>query len=178
MARSSVDVATDIERHPGTSSRELSQRLGVSDRTVRNYIARANEALDGAARIVHERGAGYTLEINDEARYRNWVLGASTPRAVDVPETPNDRVRYLLNDLLMRADWITLDELSRVLYVSRSALSRDLKCVERILSDFDMELEKRPHYGMRIVGNEVQRRICLAHLAMDDVESNSGGGSC
>lgn len=76
-------------------------------------------------------------------------------------------MNYLLNDLLMRNDWIKLQELSQALFVSKSALSGDLKKVEERLRPYDLVLEKRSHYGIRVTGGEMSRRLCLANAAID-----------
>lgn len=42
-------------------------------------------------------------------------------------QTPKARLMLLLNDLLMRNDWVKLDDLSRFMFVSRGTVSNDLK---------------------------------------------------
>lgn len=55
-----------------------------------------------------------------------------------------------------------------MLYVSRASISADLKRVEEVLSGYDLTLEKRPHHGIRVTGSEIDRRLCLASLVVDD----------
>lgn len=162
----SVDIVSYVERHPGIAPDALADHFQVKDRTLRLYVQRANASLDGAARIERRRG-GYELVVSDEEALAAWRSShGTTPDAV--PSTPRERVRYLLNDLLSRADWITLDELSSALYVSRASISSDLKRVEEILADYDLSLEKRPHHGIRVSGTEMDRRLCLASLVVND----------
>ena len=127
----------------------------------------ADESLAGVARVERRPHDGYQLVVEDEKGYAAWVR-SQAPAPDAVPSTPRARVRYLLNDLLLRADWITLDELASVLYVSRASVSSDLKRVEEILADYDLTLEKRPHHGIRVSGSEMDRRLCLASLVVDD----------
>ena len=163
-----------IAKHPDCSQGELAQAFSVSQRTVRNRVARANEELAGAANIDHERGGGYRLEILDQER-----LDALTEALHDdpslMPSTPRERVTYLLNDLLSRNDWVTLDNLSGVLYASRSVLSGDLKQVERKLNEFGLVLAKRPHYGIRVEGTEMDRRLCLASVLLESEPIRADG---
>ena len=86
-----------------------------------------------------------------------------------LPVTRKGRVSYLLSDLLSRADWVTLDELAGILYVSTRTLTDDLRLVEEKLKEFDLSLERRPHYGMRVAGPELNRRLCAANLAVAPV---------
>lgn len=93
----------------------------------------------------------------------------SSPSLVHgVPATRAERVVYLLNDLLMRNDWVFADDLADACACSRSTLSLDLRDVERILNRYDLVLERRPRYGMRVSGLELNRRLCLAASAMGD----------
>lgn len=91
-----------------------------------------------------------------------------------MPQTPAERVEHVLVDLVTRDDWITLDDLAARLYVSRSAVSNDLKEVEQRIARFGLAIEKRPHYGMRVQGPEMARRVCLANSILGSyARSNS-----
>ena len=104
--------------------------------------------------------------MQDESRFTAWLDSRSAHDEAAVPSTQEERTLYLLNDLLERTDWITLEDLSQVLFVSKSQLSRCVRQVEETLSRFDLVLEKRPRYGMRVTGSELNRRMCLASLAV------------
>lgn len=164
--------AAYIEAVPGITPQQVADHLGVSVRTVRTYVNRANDVMKQFARIDLNRGMGYRLVVTDEQRYRAWV-GGDADQNGDMPQTPQQRVNYLLNDLLMRTDWITLGDLSKILFVSRSMISTDLKDVEKRLQTFGLELEKRPHYGIRVEGPEMARRLCLANVIMDTLDHAS-----
>lgn len=121
-------------------------------------------------------GGGFSLDVYDEGALDSWLQGPREMRAADIPQTPEARVDYLLNDLLVRNEWITLDDLAQILYVSRSAVSSDIKVVEQRLKHFGLSLEKRPHYGMRVAGPEIARRVCLANAIMRCY--SAGGKEC
>lgn len=159
-------VVEFVRAHEGITPEHAARQLNVSTRTLRKYIARANDALEGAASITLPRGEGYRFIVQDAKAFESWNAknGLSVGPAC---KTSEERVNYLLNDLLMRGDWIKLQELSNVLYVSKSALSGDLKKVEERLRSYDLVLEKRSHYGIRVVGSEMSRRLCLARAAIE-----------
>ena len=71
---------------------------------------------------------------------------------------PVDREAYLLNDLLTRESWVTIDKLSERLRVSRAAVSKDLCAVEERSVRYGLTLERVPRYGLRISGDELVRR--------------------
>ena len=157
-----------LAEHPAASVDALTAHLDVRERTLFSYIKHANGELDPAAQIVYERdgesGAGYYLVVEDEQAYRHLLLAGEVESAV--PQTRDERVSYLINDLLSRSGYITLDELSGMLYVSRTTLSADMRLVEQALDRFGLTLEKRPHYGLRVTGPEMARRLCLADVAI------------
>lgn len=157
----------------GTTPQQAAEHFDVSVRTMRKYVSKANAAIGNFAHVDLERGRGYMVHIKDRSRFEAWEDSQDACFCHELPQTPEQRANYLLNDLLMRSDWITLDDLSGVLCVSRSALSNDVKCVERTLDRFGLCLEKRPHYGIRIAGPEMARRVCLANVIMDGY-SNGG----
>lgn len=58
-----------------------------------------------------------------------------------IPDTRDGRVSFLLNDLLMRSQWVTIEEYADLLYVSARTLSNDMRLVEQKLAQFDLMLE-------------------------------------
>ena len=163
-----------VERQAGASLLEVASMLGVSERTARQYVHRANESLGGCARIRMRRGKGYELEIFDDDALQEWKESVRPASQENLPSTPDERVEYLLQDLLTRDDWITIDALSGILFVSRSSISNDLRVVEDRLAPFDLMLEKRPRYGIKVSGSEINRRICLASCAISAVKRFDG----
>lgn len=160
-----------VSANPHISSADLSSAFDISERTLRTYVRRINEELDGIARVHRHRGGGYSLLVDDVEAWESWLEANRRDGVRATPSTPAERVSYLVNDLVMRRSWITLDDLSEMLYVSKSALSNDLHEVERKLAQFNLVLEKRPRYGLRVSGTEMSRRLCLAAGAM---EANEG----
>lgn len=162
-----------IEAHPDIDPSSLASCFAVSDRSVRTYVRKTNEALGGCARIEKRRGGGYSLRVINAPTFA--ALRARDANAEDaVPTTPDARVEYLLNDLLSRADWITVDDLASILFVSRNVITTDLKQVAATLRRFDLDLEKRPHYGIRVTGPEMSRRLCLADLTLNGIVGKGG----
>lgn len=141
------------------SPAELAERLEVSIRTVRTYVGRVNRLLSNAGRIEMRSSSVYKLEDADKEHLSALLDSKNSP------SIQSERVSYLMNDLLYRNDWITIDDLASILFVSHVTVSEDLKLVERQLARFDLRLERRPRYGIRVNGEELKRRLCLATLA-------------
>ena len=154
------------EKGAGARPQDLAASFGVSDRSVRTYVRQANEELFGVASIEKRRGGAYELQVTDGAAFETWVAVESRRLADGAPATPEARVAYLVNDLLNRSGWVTLDDLSAVLFVSRTAITADLRHVEAQLARFGLALERRPHYGIRVTGSEMGRRLALANAVL------------
>lgn len=156
-------IISTLQEHPFVTSSELQKRLDVSERSIRSYIARLNEELAGCATIEITRGAGYSLQVNDSQELLALV---DAPADESIPQSPDERMRFLVHDLLYRIDWVTIEMLSSNMYVSRFTISDDLKAVERFIEPYGLSLERRARRGVRVVGSEFARRLCLADLAL------------
>lgn len=174
MSQKDIQIVEIVQNAPGITATEIAECLNVCDRTVRTYIKHANDCLCGIAKIGCASRCGYELTIHDDVAFSQWLNGAEDMgRRI---ETPEDRIAFLLNDLLDRTGWVTVDELSGLLYVSRPTVSADLKRVEKHLERFDMYLERKPCYGVRVCGDEMKRRICLADNVVNSlIRSHSEG---
>ncbi len=174
MTAQDTSIVEYVLEHPGVSPAALAERFGVSQRTMRGYIRRANNSMGSAAHISFKRSSnGYVCEVVDQQALDSW-LERSHVLTRDDPATSTDRrAVYLLNDLLLRSDWITLDSLAEILFVSRACISNDLKRIEPILARYNLLLEKRPRYGIRIRGSEMGRRLCLADVTVRRMTSTT-----
>jgi len=166
-----------IDARGSVPSSRLAKEFGVSERTIRSYVNRANMTMGDAAHVSAKRGHGYELVISNQKLFDRLMHANGASRENVMPQTPKGRELYLLNDLLNRSDWITLDALSDVLYVSHKTISGDIKYVEEVLGRFDLSLARRPHYGIRVVGREVDRRLCLASLVINGENGISQTGA-
>ncbi|MEE0476224.1 MAG: BglG family transcription antiterminator [Collinsella stercoris] len=158
-----------ILKHEGIAPADLSAYLGTKERAMRDRIRHANDAMKGSALIAYSRAqGGYVVKVSDEDAFKAWLEGTAPRDPFDrLPSTPEERADYLLQDLLSRSDWITLEDLASLLFVSRSTISSDLRNIEQVLERFHLTIEKRPRYGIRVAGDELNRRICLASIAVD-----------
>lgn len=160
-----------IESHPALPVAEVARFYEVTERAVRTYVQLACEELSGFARVVPEND-GYVLRIEDPAAYAAWRRSVGGVLWNGVPSTPQGRVSFLVNDLLCRTDWVTLDSLARALFCSRRTVVNALDGVASYVEMFGLVLERRPHRGIRINGSEGKRRICLANIMLDRMASD------
>jgi len=153
-----------VRMHPGANTQEMATHFGVSERTVRNWLRAANGALGPSARVVSDGGT-YTLQVSDDRAYTRLVRGGVGAWDLsNALSSAEQRTDYLLYYLLSQSDWVTLDDLAEMLYVTRRTISTELREVEERLVQSGLALERRPHYGIRVNGDETARRQCLVRL--------------
>ena len=161
-----ADAVRYLAEHPGVTPSGAAEALGISVRTLRSHVKQANDDLAGVVSIDLVRNRGYSVEIQDRSAFDAYLTDEEELQRDGIPQAREERVAYLLNDLLSRSTWITLDELSEMLFASRSVITGDLKQVERTLEAYGLSLARRPHYGVRVEGSELARRLCLAASMM------------
>ncbi|MBJ3814134.1 BglG family transcription antiterminator [Shimwellia pseudoproteus] len=142
---------------------ELALRLAVSTRTVRADISALNTLLlHHGVQLVLNRGAGYQLRVDDAGRYA--ALQAEQPRPLRIPRTSAERVHYLLVRFLTSAFSLKLETLAEEWFVSRATLQSDMAEVREWLTRYNLTIETRPRYGMKLFGSEMSIRACLTDL--------------
>ena len=145
---------------------ELAEKLGVSNKTVRNTIKELEKELEGTNAFVRVKyGSGYTLECGEGENLEELrkKLFPAEPAAY-CPDTPDERICYLAEYLFFTENYVKLDTLSELMFVSKRVLSDDLKKVEKILGRHHLTIERKPGYGIRVEGDEFDKRLCIAEL--------------
>jgi transcriptional antiterminator len=142
---------------------ELAKRFSVSSRTIRTDIITLNEILaEYGAKVTYERNIGYRLVIDDQE------LFASLPQAArqvkPIPRTTKERVKGLLLRFLTSSAPIKLDHVADEWFVSRGTLQQDMIEVKESLQKYQLTLDKRPHYGMKVLGSESMIRNCITDI--------------
>ena len=70
--------------------------------------------------------------------------------------------------MLAHDEYIKIEDLADLLYLSPGSISQDLKMVREILNKYNLEIIQKPKYGIKIKGNEKDRRLCISHLYQRD----------
>ena len=70
MKNAELDIY--IRDHRGVTPAELSAHLGVSERTIRTYVRRLNDAMRPFAQVSLKYG-GYSLACEDRRAFAEWL---------------------------------------------------------------------------------------------------------
>ncbi|MCH1941957.1 BglG family transcription antiterminator [Holdemania massiliensis] len=141
----------------------IALEIGVSSRTVQNLVKEINQESEKyGAEIVSRKGRGYLLHILNKAVYLNCFSSKDD----SFPTIPLERINFMIWKLI-QSEYVKLTELSESLFVSYATLTNDIKDVEVRLNSYNLNLERKPYYGIRIIGSEFDKRICLADTAKE-----------
>ena len=141
---------------------ELASQMGVSTRMLRNYLHMIEQFLDQAQLPPLETFPTGEITFSGTRRQASAIRQAMfTVGFYSYKLSNEERVQFILLELLRRTEAITLTELSSMLYVSRGTLLKDLELVEEALGDMGLALSPSKARGYRLDAGEEQRRDCL-----------------
>ena len=151
------------------TAEELSKKLNVSTKTVRTEIKNLNSLLiKSGAEIVSKSGHGYILKINNKELFSKFDF----PNKKNIiPDTSKSRIQYIIEYLINIKEYVKVEDLSKILFTSPKTLAKDIKEAEKILNSYNIKLERKPYYGIKLKGEEFDIRLCIA----DYVEKKTNG---
>lgn len=157
------------------TSEHLALTCGVSSKSIRRYLADLKDQCEQhGATIIMKPGLGNLIRIDDEKKLHTFLEKERSSQKI--PNSPEERLDYLLNLLLYNSDYVKVSDIADDLFISTSRLSIDLKNLRSLLDNYHLKIVNKPNYGIKIQGNERDRRICMAEYYMkkrnDDTTSN------
>ncbi|MDT2191522.1 HTH domain-containing protein [Paenibacillus larvae] len=83
-----------------------------------------------------------------------------------------ERNTQILLILLNRSDYVTANELAEWLGTSRNTILRDLLKGERMLQQWNLDLERKQYKGFKVKGPELYKRLLLEYLAQNLLDAS------
>ena len=179
ISRQTIRIYRVLSKTEYRTANDLAKELGVSSKTVRNQIKSLNKLLhDHGGRVEAKHAVGYRLTVHNAAKLKELekLMQNYAYQRSAIPNSSRERIQYLLEYLLNTDRYVKLDDLSDQLYISTRTLSENLKKVERMLDEYDLRLQRKPGYGIRIEGAEFDRRLCIAQYTARRIEMLEGTG--
>lgn len=150
-----------LDRDTYISNQALSKKYNCSQRTIRSEIEVIKQILSTyGLEISTKKNMGYLIISNDKID-REVIKNDYLEEKCVVPETPDERTYYILKRLLMNEQYITISELADELYISKPSITHCLKRVKEILDQYQLFVENKPHYGLKVQGQEENLRRCI-----------------
>jgi len=138
------------------TNKQLSELVGVTERSVRSYVAKVNESFNGEKLIVSTE-KGYKI---DKSKYDSKNINSNDSDS-------DDEILFRIALLLINSTGYTqidiiADQLS---YSSESIRSKIQKLFLKIKQfDIGLSFESKIFTGVRLVGNEESKRLILEEL--------------
>ncbi len=77
-----------------------------------------------------------------------------------------ERLRHIILTLLIEKKFITVNDLAKYLMVSKNTITRDIDTVQRMLEVWDIYIDKKAHWGMRLITSEPKRRQAIEYFIL------------
>lgn len=149
------EILDVLASHPYVPTEMLAKILGVSARTIRNDLSLLKDN-DSGFYIKKNKQLGYQLVIDDTEKYQHFIASLQ-----QVPiENQEFRLESMLVSLLIRTDYVTIQNLSEEFMIGLTQVKNDLNKIERYLQGTSLELERKAHYGILLHGT-LKNRILL-----------------
>jgi lichenan operon transcriptional antiterminator len=147
---------------------ELAHDLGVTTRSIRNYVTEIKEAA-APLDLVESGPQGYRLDHDAyELFLDESATAVGTAGTGGAAGSPQERLVFLVRRLLEEPDGIDVYETAESVFVSDSTIESDLTRMRGLLADTELALTR--HGGrVQLTGPEIARRKLLSRLFRDEM---------
>lgn len=157
-------VLEELTTETYRTSAEVAKALGISEKTVRTRIKELNHILEkNGAVLVSRQRLGIMIKIFNQEQYSLFCQKLSEKIQEQIPVTPEERVDFILTYLLCHDNFIRIEDLGDMMYVSKNTLANDIKRAEAYLQAYDVQIVRKPNYGIKVVGSEFNLRLCVTN---------------
>ncbi len=146
------------------TAEKLSDITQTTSQTLKKNIELLNDQLNGIASILWEKGS-YYLYIENYSGFKE-IMNGELKKNMDF-NSSSKRIAFILKTLLNTKGFVTMDSLAERTEVSRGTVNKDVKNIKKIISDFGISLYGIPNKGIKIVGDELNRRLLLLYYVYD-----------
>ncbi|MDO4667390.1 MAG: BglG family transcription antiterminator [Streptococcus sp.] len=156
-----IDILNDKDQW--LTGKDLSQMLNVSDRTIRSDIEAINKEYKQEV-IISSKRLGYRL--NEKA-----VADIAIETNNIIPQTPQERIVWIIKELLFHSKELNLYELENKVFISGYSIESDLQRIKKIIKDYHLQLKRSKNF-VQLLGDENEKRRLYRKLLTDEVQGN------
>ncbi|MEK4149274.1 MULTISPECIES: BglG family transcription antiterminator [Robertmurraya] len=150
--------------------KDLSTEFGVSTRTIKYDLENVRKWFKIQGLTVNSQTSkGIWIHCDERKRAELRRVLSQFKRFQVYPDQAM-RVKRIILSLLLTNGYKTAAELSELLQVSRNTILSDLNHVDEFLTSSNVELERKPRIGYRLIGNELQLRLVLEHIVYNSLD--------
>lgn len=149
-----------LELYEYITTEELAKRIGVSDSSVRHRMVEVKEGFKKHG-IAVESSQRRGIRIEATTAQRDRMYNYIQSMAQSTSESKEYRKKYIFDTLFEYSDNYTIQLFAADLFSSKKIVSRDLREVEEMLSDYHLKLIVKRNSGVMIEGNEFHVRQAM-----------------
>ncbi|MBV7320358.1 BglG family transcription antiterminator [Bacillus halotolerans] len=145
---------------------DFADRVKCSEKTIRNDLKTIEGYLHehSPAQLIRKPGLGVYLNIEEHERARlTQQLG--TEHFGSKHQSDEERILQIAYQLLMNPKHVSAKEIAAQHFLNKSSIKRDLHEIEEWLKRFDLKLVSKQRLGLKIEGNERNKRKALARIS-------------
>lgn len=151
------------------AGKQLAKKLNVSSRTVRADIKSINEVLAPyMIEIGSSKQEGYFMSEDAKKILLQLLEGILNNNEDDfgmLPNTPSERFAFIVLKLSFTSNFISMESLAGMIFVSKTTINYDIKKILKFLSGYNgLELVISPLKGLMLKGNEESKRILISNI--------------
>ena len=150
------EILSILSANSYITAERLAKELNVSEKTIRIKIHELNNELEKTGiKIVSKPRYGYILLCDDNKDIKAINFNSNTVNDFEY------RVKYIFEYLINNDEYIKSDTLSEALDISKTTLTNTLKLIEDNIKYYNIKIERRPNYGIKLIGTEFDIRNCI-----------------
>lgn len=152
------------------------RKYKVSKRTIQSDISYLMRISKSKGFEIHaKRGMGYLLEVKDDELFKKFLKSLDENNVFKIKERPSQVLAFLS----VQNEFVSMDKVADTFQVSKTLVKQDIKEVETLAKSYHMSLQKKSHYGIRIISSneylkkylckEYQAQNAFVQRAVDDI---------
>lgn len=145
----------------------FANKYEVSKRTIQGdiaYLLKMSSRKGYQLRL--QRGSGYLLEVTNQSLLNDFMQLLSQNKQYDT----KNRIENILAYIALQKDFISMDEVASYFDISKTLVKKEIEEVEKMAKSYDLDLEKKSHYGIRINKNTKKYKEMLVELYFNENE--------
>lgn len=144
-------------------SKKIAQRLGYSQRSVKNYIQQINQLFSEA--IISSK-KGYRLNTAQ----REKIFQYFDIEPIQTFQSLESRRKYLLLNLLKTTQPLNIFDLSEQLYTSVTTVKKDIQALNNEIDEYNIKIVSAGDY-LKVIGEENEKRRTFIDQVYGDTDS-------
>lgn len=158
------------------SSYEIATLTQINRRSVRDEMANIKIILKSLGyELESKTSKGYMIKdlSSQSVNHLSQIIEKSERQRESLfPIIADEKEIFVVRLLIETDDYIKIDDLADQFLTSRSAISSALKLSKETLAKHDLSLKQKPNYGIRVIGDEINKRKVLCDYFFTNLDTS------